>query len=65
MVRNGYRIRDFIGFPLGGKKVIIRMKVQRYKCKNPECDYDQQVPVSFATGSCGILIVLQNMLSDF
>ena len=42
LVKNGYRFRDYIGLPIGGKKVIIRMKVQRYKCKNEECDYDQQ-----------------------
>lgn len=42
LVKNGYRFRNFIGLPIGGKKVIIRMKVQRYKCKNEECDYDQQ-----------------------
>lgn len=42
LVKNGYRFRDFIGLPIGGKKVIIRMKVQRYKCKNEECDFDQQ-----------------------
>ena len=34
LVKNGFRVRDFIGLPIGGKKVIIRMKVQRYKCKN-------------------------------
>ena len=39
---NGFRIRDFIGLPIGGKKVIIRMKVQRYQCKNKDCDYDRQ-----------------------
>ncbi|MDE7457144.1 MAG: ISL3 family transposase [Prevotella sp.] len=50
-VKNGYRIRDFVGLPVGGKKVIIRMKVQRYKCKNEECDYDQQENIPFATGS--------------
>ena len=42
LVKNGYRFRDYIGLPIGGKKVIIRMKVQRYKCKNEECDFDQQ-----------------------
>lgn len=52
LVKNGYRIRDFIGLPIGGKKVIIRMKVQRYKCRNKECDYDRQEPIPFATGSC-------------
>lgn len=51
LVKNGYRFRDFIGLPIGGKKVMIRMKVQRYKCKNEECDYDQQENIPFATGS--------------
>lgn len=50
LVKNGYRIRDFAGLPIGGKKVIIRMKVQRYKCKSEECDYDQQENIPFATG---------------
>ena len=51
LVKNGYRLRDFIGLPIGGKKTIIRMKVQRYKCKNESCDYDQQENIPFATGS--------------
>lgn len=42
LFKNGYRIRDFIGLPIGGKKTIIRMKVQRYKCMNESCTYDQQ-----------------------
>lgn len=50
MVKNGYRIRNFIGLPIGGKKLIIRMKVQRYKCKNKECDYDRQESIPFASG---------------
>ena len=49
LVRNGYRMRDFVGLPIGGKKVVIRMKVQRYKCR--DCDYDQQERIPFATGS--------------
>ena len=53
LVKNGYRIRDFIGLPVGGKKVIIRMKVQRYKCKEKDCGYDRQENIPFATGSCG------------
>ncbi|MGL5254529.1 MAG: ISL3 family transposase [Brevinema sp.] len=53
LVKNGFRIRDFIGLPIGGKKVIIRMKVQRYKCMNKDCNYDQQENIPFATGSCG------------
>lgn len=48
-MKNGYRFRDFLGLPIGGKKVIIRMKVQRYKCRH--CDYDQQERIPFATGS--------------
>ena len=51
-MKNGYRIRDFWGLPIGAKKVIIRMKVQRYKCKNKDCDYDQQEKIRFARGSC-------------
>ncbi|MDK7763391.1 transposase family protein [Prevotella bivia] len=27
------------------------MKVQRYKCKHKDCDYDQQEKIPFATGS--------------
>lgn len=53
LVKNGFRMRDFIGPPVGGRKVIIRMKVQRYKCKNKVCDYDRQEHIPFATGSCG------------
>lgn len=49
LVKNGYRLRDFVGLPLGRKKVIIRMKVQRYKCL--DCGYDQQERIPFATGS--------------
>lgn len=50
-MKNGYRIRDFLGLPIGGRKVILRMKVQRYKCRNGSCDYDQQEHIPFATGS--------------
>lgn len=53
LVKNGFRTRDLIGLPIGGKKVIICMKVQRYKCKNKDCDYDRQENIPFATGSCG------------
>ena len=49
VVKNGYRLRDFVGLPIGGKRVTIRMKVQRYKCK--ECDFDQQENIPFATSS--------------
>lgn len=33
--------------PIRGRNVIIRMKVQRYKCKNEECDYGQQENIPF------------------
>ena len=51
-VKNGYRLRDFIGLPIGGKKVILRMKVERCKCKNKDCNYVHQEAIPFATGCC-------------
>ena len=33
LVKYGFRIRDFVDLPIGGKKVILRMKVRHYKCK--------------------------------
>lgn len=48
LVKNGFRMRDFLGLPIGGKKIIVRMKVQRYKCKG--CDHDRQEGIPFATG---------------
>ena len=51
LVKNGFRIRDFVGLPIGGKKVILRMKVRRYKCKYEACDYDCQERIPFAIGS--------------
>lgn len=50
-VKNGFHTRDFINLPIGGKKVILRMKVRRYKCKCANCDYDCQERISFALGS--------------
>ncbi len=49
--KNGFRIRDFISLPIGGKKVILRKKVRRYKCKCVDCDYDCLERISFAPGS--------------
>ena len=37
-----------ISLPIGGKKVILRMKVRRYKCKCTDCDYDCQERIFFA-----------------
>ena len=51
LVKNGYCTRDFLGLPIGGKKVVIRMKVQRYKCKHNDCNYDRQGSIPFAKGS--------------
>lgn len=42
-------MRDFLALPIGGKKIIVRMKVHRYKCK--DCNYDQQENIPFARGS--------------
>lgn len=50
LVKNGTRTRDILGLPIGGKKTILRVKVQRYKCKNKECDYDQQEDIPFVNG---------------
>ena len=49
--KNGFHTRDFISLPIGGKKVILRMKARRYKCKCADCDYDCQERISFAPGS--------------
>ena len=50
-VKNGFHTRDFINLPIGGKKVILRMKVRSYKCKCANCVYDCQERISFALGS--------------
>lgn len=55
LVKNGTRTRDFIGLPVGGKKVIFRCVLQRYKCKEAECSFDRQQEISFAKGSRGYI----------
>ena len=50
-MKNGFRTRDFISLPIGGKKVILRMKVLRDKCKYADCDYDCQEGISFLLDS--------------
>ena len=62
IVKNGYRLRDFVGLPIGGKRVTIRMKLQRYKCK--ECNFDQQEKISFATNSCSYTHRFANYVVD-
>ena len=51
LVKNGFRIRDFVDLPIDGKKVILRMKVRRYKCKCADCEYDCRERIPFAIGS--------------
>ena len=51
LVKNGFRTRDFISLPIGGKKVILRMKVRRYKCKCADCDYDCRERIASAPDS--------------
>ena len=46
-----FRTRDFISLPIGGKKVILRMKVRRYKCKCADCDYDCREQIASAPDS--------------
>ena len=60
-MKNGFRTRDFISLPIGGKKVILRMKVRRYKCKCADCDYDCQERISFAPGSHSYTRLLKGM----
>ena len=50
-----------ISLPIGGKKVILRMKVRRYKCKCADCDYDCQERISFAPGSHSYTRLLKGM----
>ena len=47
-MKNDFRTRDFISLPIGGNKVILRMKVSPYKCKCADCDCQERI--SFAPG---------------
>ena len=51
LVKNGTRIREFLGLPIGGKQTIFRCVLQRYKCKEQGCGFDRQQEISFAHGS--------------
>lgn len=62
LVKNGYRFRNFVGLPIGGKKVVVRMKVQRYKCNNEGCDYDQQEDIRLQQAVAHIHTALPSML---
>lgn len=64
LVKNGYRYRDFMTLPIGSRKVIIRMKVQRYKCGSKGCDYDRQENITFASGSCSYTIRFAKYVVD-
>lgn len=50
VVKNGFRYRRLLGLPVGGKKVIINVKVQRYKCREKGCTYDSYERIPFVTG---------------
>lgn len=49
IVKNGYRTRSFLGLPIGRKQSIIKMKVQRYICR--DCGHDWQEHITFTTGN--------------
>lgn len=51
IVRNGVRVREFHGLPIGGKNVVFRAILQRYRCQEKTCSYDRQEDISFADGS--------------
>ena len=54
-----------ISLPIGGKKVILRMKVRRYKCKCADCDYDCRERTAFAPGSHSYTRPLQSRMTLF
>ena len=64
LVKNGFRTRDFISLPIGGKKVILRMKVRRYRyCPQNVCKLqisyfcsDKQNNVAFKITNVGIIL---------
>lgn len=41
------------------------MKVQRYKCKNKDCDYVRQETIPIVTDSCSLSIVLPGTWSGY
>ena len=45
--------RATLSLSIGGKKVILHMKVRRDKCKCTDCDYDCQERLSLAPDSLG------------
>lgn len=51
LVKNGKRIGDFLALPIGGRKVILRMQITRYKCRCTDCDYARQEEITFAQRS--------------
>lgn len=48
-VKNGVRQRTFIGVPVGRKKTLFIIPIQRYLCR--DCGYDHQRNINFAKGS--------------
>ena len=63
--KNGFRTRDFISLPIGGKKVILHMKVRRYKCKCADCDYDVGNGYPLPRAVTATLVALQDMWSIY
>ena len=49
LVHNGYRIRRFTSVPIGGKRIILIVKVHRLKCKS--CGKDKYEDVPFSSGN--------------
>lgn len=56
LVKNGHRTRKLLGLPIGGKKVVIYNKLQRYKCKSKGCGYDGFEKCTIASGNHGYTI---------
>lgn len=50
LIKNGTRTRDFHSVPIGRRPETVRVRLQRYKCR--ECDFDAQESIPFADGSC-------------
>lgn len=51
IIRNGFTTRLIRCVPIGKKEVVLRMKVQRLKCK--DCNIDRQEKIRFTTGNTG------------
>lgn len=50
LVKNGTRYRRIHSLPIGSTLTVLNMKVQRYKCKDPNCGYNQYEKITFVNG---------------